>query len=220
MVHQMGLSLGRFWAVVIISLWAGVALAAPTAEEIAQRLQARYEDTTSLEARFIQEAFWKSTQRVKVSRGVVFFEKPGKMRWEYKIPEKVLIVADGGNVYVFRPASRQVMVFPSGKALASDITLGFISGRGNILRDFRLRLEGLGPETATLELVPRKPHPQVERLRVLVDLKTYLIRELWYWDYFGNYTRLIFDDIRLNPRLSEELFTFKPPQGVEIIKER
>ncbi len=110
MVHQMGLSLGRFWAVVIISLWAGVALAAPTAEEIAQRLQARYEDTTSLEARFIQEAFWKSTQRVKVSRGVVFFEKPGKMRWEYKIPEKVLIVADRRHVYVFRPASRPVMV--------------------------------------------------------------------------------------------------------------
>ncbi len=216
----MVLNLGRFLVVVIISLWSPVAFGASTAQEIAQRIQTRYEATKTLKAEFVQEAFWKSTQRIKVSRGIVFFKKPGRMRWEYKIPEEVLIVADGRNVYVFRPASHQVMVFPSGKALASDITLGFISGQGNILRDFRISLQSSSPQVATLELVPRKPHPQVERLRILVDLKTYLLRELWYWDYFGNYTRLIFNQIQLNLQLPDRLFVFSPPKGVEIIKER
>ena len=205
------------WCVLIISLSQALA---GKAEEIAQRVQAYYEATESFSADFEQEVHWKRGSEVRLSRGKVWFKKPGLMRWEYEWPEPLLVVCDGREVFVYSETDQQVMVFPTGKALSPKVTLGFMSGRGNLLRDFVI--QGFEPlkGAVALDIQPKTETPQVEKLRLLVDPETGAIKEIWFWDYLGNLTKIRFRHLQRNVALAKELFVFHPPKGVEIIRER
>ncbi len=205
------------WCVLITSLSSAFA---GKAEEIARRVQAYYEATESFSADFEQEVHWKRGNEVRLSRGKVWFKKPGLMRWEYDWPEPLLVVCDGREIFVYSQIDRQVMVFPTGKALSPKVTLGFMSGKGDLLRDFVIKgfedLKG----TVALDIVPRTPAPQVEKLRLIVDSESGAIKEIWFWDYLGNLTKIRFQHLQRNLSLARELFVFQPPRGVEIIRER
>ncbi|NPB10052.1 MAG: outer membrane lipoprotein carrier protein LolA [Thermodesulfobacteria bacterium] len=217
MVRQMVYVLVLCWCVLTISLRPSQA---DQAREIAERVQAYYEATKSFVADFEQEVHWHRGQEVRLSRGKVWFKKPGLMRWEYVWPEPLLVVCDGQKIYVYSEIDRQVMIFPSGKALSPKVTLGFMSGKGNLLRDFDIRgMERLDSLVA-LDVAPKTQNPQVEKLRLLVDPKTGAIKEIWFWDYLGNLTKIRFRNLQRNVDLPPELFVFHPPKDVEIIRER
>ncbi len=199
------------------NVWASIEEATKAAEKI----QAFYEATRTFTADFEQEVYWRRGEKVRVSRGKVWFKKPGRMRWEYLWPEPLLVVCDGREVFVYNKNDNQVMVFPSGKALSSREILGFMSGKGDLLRDFIIeRFERLGEEKIALTLKPRNPNAQVERLRLVADAKSGAIAEIWFWDYLNNLTKIRFKRLQRNQKLSENLFRFAPPKGAEIIRER
>ena len=205
------------WCVLITSLpaWGG------EKEDFARRIQAFYEGTDNFQAEFEQEVYWRRGQKVRLSRGRVWFKKPGLMRWEYTWPDPLLVVCDGKEVYVYSTQDKQVMVFPGSKALSPKVTLGFMSGKGNLLRDFYLeKLEKLPGGKIALLVRPRTSNPQIERLRLLAEASSGRIQEIWFWDYLGNLTKIRFLKVKVNQKMAEELFRFRPPKGVDIIKER
>ena len=222
MVRLMVYVLVLCWCALTNSLWAGDMALSLTekAQALAAKVQALYEETGSFTADFEQEVLWRRGGTVRLSRGKVWFKKPGLMRWEYRWPESFLIVADGKEVYLYTPEDKQVMIFPSGKVLSPKVTLGFINGRGNLLRDFTIMgYEDLEKGLAALELHPKVENPQVERLRLVVKKANGLITEIWFWDYLGNLTKIRFLRLRRNVAIEDDIFRFKPPKGVEIIRE-
>ena len=217
MVRRMVFVLVLCWCALI----ADPVRAGGEAERVARRIQGFYEATHSFTADFEQEAHWRRGRRVRLSRGKVWFRKPGRMRWEYTWPEPLLVVSDGREVFVYSPRDRQVMVFPGSKALSPRVTLGFMSGRGNLLRDFVLEgAERVAPGVVALTVRPRERNAQVERLRLVAQEESGEIREIWFWDYLGNLTKIRFANLRRNVDLSDDLFRFEPPKGVEVIRER
>src|SRR4051812_46494950 len=58
--------------------------------DAADRIQHFYESTASLHARFDQELDAAMGGKKKAS-GEVWLKKPGRMRWEYELPEKKLM---------------------------------------------------------------------------------------------------------------------------------
>ncbi len=216
MGRQMVFALALFWCVLSVkALWA------LNAQEIAARIQQYYEDTRSFAGEFEQEVHWRRGAEVRLSKGKVYFQRPGLMRWEYSWPEKLLIVVDQLNVYVYSPEEKQVMIFPTGRALSPKVTLGFMTGKGNLLKDFVIvSCEKLPSGLVALSLTPRETNPQVARLTLVADPRTGEIKEIWFWDQLGNLTKIRFLNLKRNVTLSPELFRFVPPQGTEIIKER
>ncbi len=216
MGRQMVFALALFWCVLSVKVvWA------LNAQEIAARIQQYYEDTRSFAGEFEQEVHWRRGAEVRLSKGKVYFQRPGLMRWEYSWPEKLLIVVDQLNVYVYSPEEKQVMIFPTGRALSPKVTLGFMTGKGNLLKDFVIvSCEKLPSGLVALTLTPRETNPQVARLTLVADPRTGEIKEIWFWDQLGNLTKIRFLNLKRNITLSPELFRFVPPQGTEIIKER
>jgi len=216
--RQMVFVLVLFWCALTVSPALAIS---PKAQDFAARIQAYYEGTQSFVADFEQEVHWRRGKEVRLSKGKVYLQKPGLMRWEYNWPEEFLIVADGRNVYIYSPQDKQVMVFPSGKALSPRTTLGFMTGRGNLLRDFEiLSCEKLPDEKIKLLLLPKVESPQVSKIVLLADAQSGAISEIWFWDHLGNLTKIRFSKIKRNLKLPPELFRFVPPKGVEIVKER
>jgi len=216
--RQMVFVLVLFWCALIANQAQAIP---PKARDFAARIQSYYEETRNFVAEFEQEVHWRRGSEVKLSKGRVYLQKPGLMRWEYLWPDKLLIVADGRNVYIYSPQDKQVMIFPSGKALSPRTTLGFMTGKGNLLRDFEiLSCEELAEGKVKLLLLPKIESPQVAKIALIADAESGAISEIWFWDHLGNLTKIRFFKVKRNVKLSPKLFHFVPPQGVEIVRER
>lgn len=196
--------------------------AEPAPAEIAQRLQAAYDRTTSYSARFEQRTTVPMSNRTRKGSGTVVFQKPYKMRWDYQKPEVQVLVSDGKKVSLYMAASRQLMVRTMDEYLQSDVTYAFFSGRGNLVKDFIVAAaapEKQQPGLYAIKLTPKTTHPQVDFLYIWVDPKQYFITRLEVVDQFGSVTTLSFSAIEINPAVAAATFHFTPPPGTEILEQ-
>jgi outer membrane lipoprotein-sorting protein len=96
----------------------------------------------------------------------------------------------------------------------------FLSGRGDIARDFTARyVDSPVPGTVGLKLVPRKNEPEYEYLIVALDPRTLQIRGLLSKDHQGGESTLVFSNIKENRGLSDKDFVFRPPSGVKVVSD-
>src|SRR5689334_21044432 len=84
--------------------------AAPTANDLAQALQRKYDTIKDFSADFVQTYRGGVLNKEVTERGLLLIKKPGKMRWEYRSPENKLYVSDGVKMYFYVPADKQVTV--------------------------------------------------------------------------------------------------------------
>ena len=194
--------------------------AALTPLELAQKLQARYEETKTMTADFKQSTSVPMSARKRLGAGKVVISKPGRIRWDYQMPDKQVLISDGKKVSMYIASSAQMIVQPVSQYINSDITYAFFVGTGNIVRDFKV----LPPERQgdaslkAIKLVPKTAHPQVDYLHVWID-ENFMIRRLEIVDHFGSITDLSFSNITRNESVSPETFVFTPPLGTEIIEQ-
>src|SRR5687768_1856384 len=135
-------------------------------EELAGRIQARYDTIRDFEAVFVQ-TYQGGLLRTKTTEyGTVAIKRPGRMRWVYTKPERKEFVSNGQRVYSYLPADKQVIVspMPSGEQTTPAL---FLTGRGHLVRDFTSSftdVPGAAPGTVGLKLVPKKTDPEFEWL--------------------------------------------------------
>src|SRR5438445_823043 len=86
------------------------AAADPTAPELAQALQHRYEGIKDFSADFIHAYEGGVLRKLITERGRLLVKKPGKMRWEYAAPEEKVFVSDGVKMYSYITEDKQVIV--------------------------------------------------------------------------------------------------------------
>jgi outer membrane lipoprotein carrier protein len=213
----------RIFVPVLIFLLSGIfppALEAqlPPLGEIVTKVQELYDRHEDFEASFVQESFLKSLGKKQVAGGEVYFKKPGKMRWDYQKPVKQEIISDGKNLWNYRPGDRQVVVSPMNNAFQGKVPSTFLAGIGNLKLDFESRWakEPSAGENYFLELTPRETQGSLEKLFLEVDRHNFEILQARIQDIMGNVTVISFSQIHFDKHLSDSLFTFTPPPGVEI----
>ncbi|GAC1337777.1 MAG: hypothetical protein NVSMB23_04710 [Myxococcales bacterium] len=190
---------------------------------LAHRIQRSYARAKDFSARFAQTYTYAALGRSKESTGRVMVKKPGLLRWEYESPDKKLLVVDGKAFWQWVPDDNQVMVnrhFQGGE-ISSAFT--FLWGKGDLTREFTPReiplpealakVEGAQPQA--LELLPRKPSAQIQRVVFAVDGKG-LVRASLVTDAQGNDNRLVFSEARTDSALPDALFRFEIPRGANV----
>lgn len=192
-----------------------------TGQEVLTEIQSRYEKTNDFEANFVQEYIGKAMKQANKGEGKVYFKKKGMMRWDYTVPNQKLI-SDGRSLWYFQPEEKQVLVSDVSKVLTEKTPLAFLSGEGNLSRDFNLLNlnESASPKEDhyVVELAPREPIAAVSKLILTVDKKTYLVLQSDVVDGLGNVTRTRFIDIKTNVGLANSFFQFTAPPGTDVIK--
>jgi outer membrane lipoprotein carrier protein len=189
-------------------------------EDLVSMLQKKYEATTDITSHFEQETFASGSSEGLKAEGKVYFKRPHQMRWEYRQPEPQLIVTSGQEVYVYEEEANQVMVLPRDQLLSTEISRAFFFGKGDLKRFFIVEhpVKGQADARWMLKLTPRNPVPQVCTIWIVVDSDTHLVKEMWLEDQLGGRTHLVFSDVKVNKGLSDGLFQFVPPPGVEIYR--
>ena len=184
-------------------------------------VQARYGALRDLSAAFTQESRVASLGRTRSRGGRLFFQAPGRMRWEYDGPDPQLIVADGKQLWFHRPERRQVVVQPMDAAFTRQTPLLFLLGRGDFAAEFTWDEHELAPGAGgltSIALRPRVEAPDLSRLVLEVEGGECRLAGTIVEDAFGNVTHLVFSGERTDTGLAAGMFQFSPPKGTEIVR--
>lgn len=211
-------------------------------KDVVATLEQGYDLLEDVQASFTQRATIASLKREERGAGELFIKRPAgraaMFRFNYTKPQRQQIISNGKTVWIYLPEAGQVMASDVAAVLEGGAggTLNYLTGLGRVSRDFNITFAGDGRDKRgnyLLQLVPRKPSQVIERLQITVSgeaVERFLeegkatdpfpVVASVVYDRSGNRTALEFSRVRVNRGLSDSLFTFKVPAGVEVVKPR
>lgn len=155
----------------------------------------------------------------KNSSGSFEFQRPGRFRFVYKKPFEQTIVADGQTLWFYDVDLAQVTQRSQSQALGATPVAILASGSDlQALRaDFTL---ASAPAAEGLEWVlaqPKVRDGQLQSVRVGFDGER--LAALQIVDSFGQQSTLRFANLQTNVPLPTASFQFKPPAGVDVLRQ-
>ncbi len=169
--------------------------------------------TQTLEASFQQTLRTHDGEVLQQTEGMFYLNRPGKFRWNYKLPYEQEIVSDGERVWIYDVDLQQVTVQRQDVSLPSS-PMALLQDSSKLYESFKV--------------VPLDAHEGVYRLKlesktsasdfveIVVGLDKNGLRFMQLHDQFEQVTDIVFSDIATNPKLDNKLFNFIPPEGVDV----
>ena len=109
-------------------------------------LEARYQHARTLKAEFY-ERYSDGSGGVAAESGVVYFSRPGRMRWEYESPEQKLFLVDAKNAWFYVPADHTASRAKVRESSDWRTPLALLAGKTDLSKLCR-RIELAGPRFA------------------------------------------------------------------------
>jgi len=157
--------------------------------------------------------------RPKVSSGTFEFQRPSRFRFIYKKPFEQTIVADGQTLWLYDVDLAQVTARKQGQVLGSTPAALIASAADLRALDADFVLSDAQPMDG-LEWVLAMPRNKDNSLsNVRVGLKGNTLVMLDIVDSFGQRSVLQFSAFEANPALEPSIFQFKPPAGVDVLRQ-
>jgi outer membrane lipoprotein carrier protein len=182
-------------------------------------LKKSYKKIDDLQADFVQTLRFADFETPSVSQGQLFLKREkgkGRMRWDYRQPERFQIFIDGETIQQYIPDHQQVIESRIGSDAAA-IAFRLLSGMKNLESDFHL----LAAEDQTFQLAPKIKTTGFKQIDVTVipfpALDGVVIQSVTLHEENGNVTTFVFDRIQVNAGLKESVVRFTPPKDIEII---
>jgi outer membrane lipoprotein carrier protein len=194
--------------------------------DVVKQLQARYEKTKDLQADFFQKTRIEGFERPVTSSGKVYIKKPGRLRWDYLDPAIEEIYVNHDDVKIYVPEHKQVLVGKLTQMAASKAPLEILQGAAKLAESFDIdwttgKERGIGG-IRLITLIPKTKDQEstrnLQRIVLEVFPKTYFIRTVSLHEISGNVATFEFSDLKPNLGLGNEVFEFKTPPDVEVVK--
>lgn len=170
----------------------------------------------TLHAQFEQRVIGTDGVTGDNSSGEVWLRRPGLFRWEYGGDFPEVVVADGKNIWIYDEVLEQVTVKDQTQ-VAMNSPLVLLTDLGQLDEQFEVREAGASDQWQLLELRSRSAESDFER--ILLGLNEDSLQLMVMEDAFGLRTEINFIGVERNPELEPGLFTFVPPDSVDVIGE-
>ncbi len=179
-------------------------------------LRAFLAETVTLEAAFSQVLLEADSEHAQVSEGRFYLHRPQRFRWDYQLPVRQLVVADGENLWLYDPDLEQASVRRLDEGLSGTPAM-LLSGAGSLDESFRIGAAYREDGFDWVELAPLSEDADFAGVRVgFVDDRLASMELL---DALGQTTVIRFADVVVNPPLDAALFQFVPPPGADVIRD-
>ncbi len=191
-----------------------------SAPEILSRMENTYRTLSAYTADFTQWTTSVATSGATTeARGVFYYQKPYRTRWEYEAPDRQVFVAFKDTAWLYVPEDRQISLLEMKELLQSPVMRTFFEGVVQLKENFQATLDAAAgsEETAVLRLTPKQEDPNVRDLRVWVDTTEYTITEIEAHDALGNINRIQFHNQKHVANLPKELFAFNPDETIVVL---
>jgi len=194
-----------------------VALLAPPAFGDALRDLDAFFKIETFRANFVQQVYAADGGEPEtVSEGVALFHRPGRFRWEYALPDPLLIITDGLHLLIYDSVLRQAYVQPTMTALGSAPLLLLLHGNSrSMFEDFRVEYIEHGDDHEWIRLKPKADDTGFVQFDV--GFKGGVLAGMVLYDRFGQRTRVRFNGVETEIAIAPERFRVNLPEGVDII---
>jgi outer membrane lipoprotein-sorting protein len=163
----------------------------------------------TLQARFVQ-----SNPNGSIVQGTLYLRRPGRMRFEYDPPSKLKIVADGFQVTMWDPATRDFGQWPIGWTAASFLVKEPLRLSGDLTVQAAERdADGF----LQLTLVQTRK-PQEGKVIVRLAQNPMALRGWTIIDNRGNRVNVALTDVQTGQQLADSLFKYDGPDAGEIMR--
>jgi len=188
-------------------------------ERIARELEKSYSRVEGLEMDFEQVNSWPDVpESGDVSRGRMWVANGNRLRMEYTVPKGHMLVSDGRIVWVYVPENKQAVYdsLRGGRYVALSSIVMDLLGSGNASLAGREKLGGA--ECVVVDVADVTEPEGLASVRIWVDTKRWLAKGIRLCDVNGNVTTFVFSHVRRLRSVDPKLFTFEPPEGVEVVE--
>jgi outer membrane lipoprotein carrier protein len=221
-----GIAMGRYFRMMfliglMLCAGGGFVDAQPDAkglDKILKGIENRYAGK-GFSAVFFQESMLKAMQISDTAEGRLTVKKPGKMRWEYILPDPQIIITDGKSMWIHRPADNQVMVGKAPEFFGGGKGAGFLSDIRQIRKSFRIKQQtAQNPDYLRLQLTPMKPTPDIAKIILSVGKTTYQVDQVVTYNAYGDETKITLSNYQFGKEPKDKLFTFDIPEGTDVVE--
>ncbi len=190
---------------------------------VLNNLEQKYSGS-SFSATFSQISTLKVLDIEETAAGKVWFSHPGKMRWQYETPDRHEIIANGKDVWIFRPEENQVMEGSAPDFFKSGAGAAFLSDINLIRENYVIAILKEDAGLVELELTPKTcpscpagTDEDVATINIRVSVPDYEILKVTTINIHGDTTSFEFGKIQFTP-IEPSLFDFKIPEGTSVIQ--
>jgi len=188
-----------------------------------EALDAFIKNTRSGRAQFVQQVSSPPKEgqsaRVRNSSGSLEFVRPNRFRFVFKKPLEQVIVADGQILWLYDVDLAQATARKQAQTLGA--TPAALIASATDLRAMEAEFE-LSNAVASegQEWVLARPRSKDGGLQtVRIGFKGATLATLEILDSFGQRSLMQFTQFEANPALDNALFQFKPPAGVDVLRQ-
>ena len=186
------------------------------AQTAAQSLSKQLGNQTNIEADFVQYVLDASGSRLQETHGHMILAQPNRFWWQTQDPFAQLIVSNGKRLWVYDKDLEQVTVQALDQRTTNTPAL-LLSGDGvNIGEKFTVVMKRTDNNLVLYSLTPKDPESLYQKLRL--NFKNNQLLEMQLEDSMYQKTSLIFNNVVLNPKVTDDLFEFVAPIGVDVLE--
>lgn len=178
------------------------------------------ENINSFESRFTQIISDNQEHIISKTQGQMKVLRPGKFYWKSNSPDSVLIVADGNVLWTYDVELEQVTKQDLAQVLSASPAAILIGSTHQLLSDFKV-LETKKDSCQTLgrqcfSLTPLNESEMFQNVTIIFEDKKLV--EVTMQDPLGQNVQTIFTQVKINTDIDKSIFTFSPPNGVDVIR--
>jgi len=187
----------------------------PSAHELSQRVDRRYDQLQSLKAGFSES--YAGLGMARTESGTLFLRKPGRMMWQYSTPPGKIFLLDGKFAWFYTTGDAQVQRIPANELDDLRSPLRFLLGHTQLEKELTGLTVAESPNGCfTLSGVPKSQEKRVTRLALTVTAAG-LINAIEVEEADGAITRFTFTAEQPGAEIPAETFHFTPPAGVPVV---
>lgn len=181
--------------------------------DMVSEIESVYREITDIKGTFKQKSHLRDLDRTETYEGEFFIKIPSKFRWSYrgKAPQEVIV--SGNTIIIYQKKENQALKGRFDPSRYGQAPIALLGGFGNLREVFDVR-----EKDNSIILKPKEPMGNIKSIELFYERKGFPIRSFRITDTALNTIEVTLKDVELNTGLSEKVFQFIPPQGVEIIE--
>ena len=212
---------GKFWRrrlrpltslVFLFSIAAVDGASAQSAAVGFERLETFLDEVRSLTATFKQELWTENEKLLQTDTGTLSLKRPNRFRWSYDAPAELVIVADGAKLWIYDKELAEVTVTPFDDSVGASPAV-LLSGDRNVREDFDVVRSYTLDELDWIELEPKAAS---DFSSISIGFRGNEPRRIELVDGLGQITRVVLDDLAVNPEIADDVFHLDVPSGVDV----
>jgi outer membrane lipoprotein carrier protein len=190
------------------------ASAAATRATATQEVDKYLEGLSTWSADFTQTIDDGHGKVLRSAAGKLYLQRPGKFRWDYIEPSEQLVLADGKQIWFYDKDLAQANVRDMDATLAST-PASLLSGGGSVGNQFEVKAMPARGGLQWYQLVPKRADTDFQLVRI--GFENGELASMFLADKLGQVTQLTFTHPARNAHFADDLFSFTPPAGVDVI---